>query len=210
MGEWVKAKPLHLSLLLIGLAILAWSAWKPHDYFTWILEVFPAIIAGVVLVAIYPRFRFTSLVYGLILIHAAILMVGGHYTYAEMPLFNWLRDEFHLARNDFDRLGHIAQGFVPAMIAREILIRNAAVNGRGWLFWIVSSIALAISACYELFEWWVAVASGTAADSFLATQGDVWDTQWDMFMALSGAIVAQLTLSRLHDRQLAARAKTKV
>jgi putative membrane protein len=210
MGEWVKAKPLHLSLLLIGLAILAWSAWKPHDYFTWILEVFPAIIAGVVLVAIYPRFRFTSLVYGLILIHAAILMVGGHYTYAEMPLFNWLRDEFHLARNDFDRLGHIAQGFVPAMIAREILIRNAAVNGRGWLFWIVSSIALAISACYELFEWWVAVASGTVADSFLATQGDVWDTQWDMFMALSGAIVAQLTLSRLHDRQLAARAKTKV
>ncbi len=210
MGEWVKAKPLHLSLLLIGLAILAWSAWKPHDYFTWILEVFPAIIAGVVLVAIYPRFRFTSLVYGLILIHAAILMVGGHYTYAEMPLFNWLRDEFHLARNDFDRLGHIAQGFVPAMIAREILIRNAAVNGRGWLFWIVSSIALAISACYELFEWWVAVASGTVADSFLATQGDVWDTQWDMFMALSGAIVAQLTLSRLHDRQLAARAKMKV
>jgi putative membrane protein len=200
-----KAKPLHLSLLSIGLAILAWSAWKPHDYFTWILEVFPAIVAGVVLVAIYPRFRFTSLVYVLILIYAAILMIGGHYTYAEMPLFNWLRDEFHLARNEYDRVGHIAQGFVPAMIAREILIRNAVVSGRAWLFFIVSSIALAISACYELFEWWVAVASGTAADSFLATQGDPWDTQWDMFLALLGAVVAQLTLSRLHDRQLAAR-----
>ncbi len=193
-----------LTLLIIGLAILAWSAWKPHDYFTWILEVFPAMIAGVVLVAIYPRFRFTSLVYVLILIHAAILMIGGHYTYAEMPLFSWLRDEFHLARNYYDRLGHVAQGFVPAMIVREILIRNAVVNGRRWLFFIVCSIALAISACYEFFEWWVAVASGTAADSFLATQGDVWDTQWDMFMALCGAIVAQLTVAGIHDRQLRA------
>ncbi len=199
-----KAKPLHLALLLIGLAILAWSAWKPHDYFTWILEVFPAIIAGLVLVVIYPRFRFTSLVYVLILIHAAILMIGGHYTYAEMPLFSWLRDEFHLARNYYDRVGHIAQGFVPAMIVREILIRNAVVNGRRWLFLIVCSIALAISACYEFFEWWVAVVSGTAAESFLATQGDVWDTQWDMFMALCGAIVAQLTLAGIHDRQLGA------
>ena len=191
-------------MLIVGFAILAWSAWKPHDYFTWILEVFPAMIAGVVLVVIYPRFRFTSLVYVLILIHAAILMIGGHYTYAEMPLFSWLRDEFHLARNYYDRLGHIAQGFVPAMIAREILIRKAVVNGRRWLFFIVCSIALPISACYEFFEWWVAVASGTAADSFLATQGDVWDTQWDMFMALCGAIVAQITVAGIHDRQLRA------
>jgi len=198
------AKRLHLALLVIGVAILAWSAWKPHDYFTWILEVFPAIIAGVVLTAVYPRFRFTSLVYVLILIHASILMIGGHYTYAEMPLFNWLRDEFHLARNYYDRLGHVAQGFVPAIIVREILIRNAVVNGRRWLFFIVCSIALAISACYEFFEWWVAVASGSGADAFLATQGDVWDTQWDMFMALCGAIVAQLTLARVHDRQLSA------
>ena len=198
------SKPLHLSLFLLGLAILAWSAWKPHDYFTWILEVFPAIIAGVVLVVIYPRFRFTSLVYVLILIHAAILMIGGRYTYAEMPLFSWLRDAFHLARNYYDRLGHIAQGFVSAMIVREILIRNAVVTGRRWLFFIVCSIALAISACYEFFEWWVAVASGTAADSFLATQGDVWDTQWDMFMALCGAIMAQLTVAGIHDRQLRA------
>jgi putative membrane protein len=199
-----SGKRLHLVLLLIGIAILAWSAWKPHDYFTWILEVFPAIIAGVVLTALYPRFRFTSLVYILILIHAAILMIGGHYTYAEMPLFSWLRDAFHLARNYYDRLGHVAQGFVPAMIVREILIRNAVVNGRRWLFVIVCSIALAISACYEFFEWWVAVASGSGADAFLATQGDVWDTQWDMFMALCGAIVAQLTLAGVHDRQLRA------
>ena len=203
-----SGKRLHLALLLIGVAILVWSAWKPHDYFTWILEVFPAIIAGVVLTAIYPRFRFTSLVYVLILIHAVILIIGGHYTYAEMPLFNWLRDEFHLARNYYDRLGHVAQGFVPAIIVREILIRNAVVNGRHWLFFVVCSIALAISACYEFFEWWVAVASGSAADAFLATQGDVWDTQWDMFMALCGAIVAQLTLAGVHDRQL--RALTRV
>jgi putative membrane protein len=186
----------------MGVAILAWSAWKPHDYFTWILEVFPAIIAGVVLTAIYPRFQFTGLVYILILIHAAILMIGGHYTYAEMPLFKWLRDEFHLTRNYYDRLGHVAQGFVPAIIVREILIRNSVVHGRRWLFFIVCSIALAISACYEFFEWWVAVASGSGADAFLATQGDVWDTQWDMFMALCGAIVAQLTLAGVHDRQL--------
>ena len=198
----ISKKPFHLLLLATGLAILAWSAWRPHDYFTWILEVFPAVIAAFVLVAIYRRFRFTNLLYILILIHAIILMIGGHYTYAEMPLFSWLRDEFHLARNDYDRLGHIAQGFVPSLIAREILIRNHVVSGRGWLAVIVCSIALAISACYELVEWWVAVASGTGADAFLATQGDIWDTQWDMFMALCGAILAQLTLTGLHDRQL--------
>jgi putative membrane protein len=204
-GTAVSAhKRLHLVLLAIGVAVLAWSGYRPHDYFVWMLEVLPAVIAGGVLVALYPRFRFTDLVYVLILIHAIILMVGGHYTYSEMPLFNWLRDEFALARNYYDRVGHVAQGFVPAMIAREVLIRNRAVNGRGWLFLIVCCVALAISACYEFFEWWVAVASGTAADSFLATQGDVWDTQWDMFLALCGAIAAQLLLNRWHDRQLAA------
>ena len=203
----ISKKPFHLLLLATGLAILAWSAWRPHDYFTWILEVFPAIIAAIVLVATYRRFRLTNLLYALILIHAAILMIGGHYTYAEMPLFSWLRDEFHLGRNYYDRLGHLAQGFVPSMIAREILIRNDVVNGRGWLAFLVCSIALAISACYEFVEWWVAVASGTDADAFLATQGDVWDTQWDMFLALCGAILAQLTLTGLHDRQLEARAR---
>ena len=199
----MTSRSFHATLLAIGMLILAWSAWKSHDYFTWILEVFPAIIAGVVLAALYPRFRFTDLVYVLILVHAAILMIGGHYTYAEMPLFNWLRDEFHLSRNYYDRLGHIAQGFIPSMIVREILVRNAVVNGRRWLFFIVCSVALAISACYEFLEWWVALASGTDAEAFLATQGDIWDTQWDMFLALCGAVAAQLLLSRWHDRQLA-------
>lgn len=198
----LSSKSLHVALLVTGLTVLAWSAWQPHDYFTWILEVLPAIIAAVVLIALYSRFRFTDLVYVLILLHAIILMIGGHYTYAEMPLFNWLRDEFHLSRNYYDRLGHLAQGFIPSMIVREVLMRNAVVNGRGWLAVIVCAIALAISALYEFMEWWVALASGTNADAFLATQGDVWDTQWDMFLALCGAIVAQLTLARWHDRQL--------
>src|SRR5262245_43660387 len=132
----------------------------------------------------------------LILVHAIILMIGGHYTYAEMPLLNWLRDTFGLARNYYDRVGHFAQGFVPAMIAREVLLRKRVVNGRGWLFFIIVCIALAISVCYEFLEWWVALASGTAAEAFLATQGDVWDTQWDMFLALCGAVLALITLSR--------------
>jgi len=194
---------LHLVLLAAGVAVLVWSGYRPHDYFTWMLEVLPAVIAGVALVALYPRFRFTDLVYVLILIHAIILMVGGHYTYSEMPLFSWLRDEFGLARNYYDRVGHVAQGFVPAMIVREVLLRNRVVNGRGWLFLLTCCVALAISASYEFFEWWVAVASGTAADAFLATQGDVWDTQWDMFLALVGASVSLLVFSRWHDRQMA-------
>ena len=196
-------KRLHLSLLAIGVAVLTWSGYRPKDSFTWILEVAPAIVAGVVLVALYRRFRFTDLVYVLILLHAIILMIGGHYTYAEMPLFSWLRDEFGLARNYYDRVGHVAQGFVPAMIAREVLLRNDVVRGSGWLFFLVCCIALAISAAYEFLEWWVAIASGTAAEAFLATQGDVWDTQWDMFLALCGALAAQLTLAGWHDRQLA-------
>lgn len=166
--------------------------------------MFPAIIGAIVLVAIYPKIKLTMLVYCLIWLHALVLILGGYWTYAEMPLFNWLRDEFGLARNYYDRLGHLMQGAVPAIIAREILLRKAVVNGRGWLFFIVTCICLAISAFYEFFEWWVAVYSGAAADDFLATQGDVWDTQWDMFMALCGAIVSQILLARWHDRQLAA------
>ena len=196
-------KRLHLALLAIGVAVLIWSGYRPKDTFTWILEVAPAIVAGVVLLALYRRFRFTDLVYVLILAHAIILMIGGHYTYSEMPLFSWLRDEFGLARNYYDRVGHVAQGFVPAMIAREILLRNQVVRGNGWLFFLVCCIALAISAVYEFVEWWVAIASGTAAEAFLATQGDVWDTQWDMFLALCGAVAAQLLLAGWHNRQLA-------
>jgi len=193
---------LHLALFAIGIGVLAWSAWQPKDTFIWFLEASPAIVGGIALLLLYPRFRFTSLVYVLILVHAVILMVGGHYTYAEMPLFSWLRDEFGLARNYYDRVGHVAQGFVPAMMAREILLRFTPLVRDAWLFFLVVCFCLAFSAFYELVEWWVAVASGSAADAFLATQGDVWDTQWDMFLALCGSIGAQLLLSRTQDAQL--------
>lgn len=198
-----RVSAFHWLLLASFLAILAWSGIGPRDRFTWYLEVAPAVIGAMVLGALYPRFRFTDLVYTLIWMHAVVLMVGGHYTYAEMPLFNWLRDALHLDRNYYDRVGHFFQGFVPAMIAREVLIRNSPLQPGKWLFFLVVCVALAISAVYEFTEWWVAVATGEAADAFLATQGDVWDTQWDMFLAMSGAILAQLFLSRVHDRELA-------
>ena len=193
-------------LVVVFCAVFVWSAIKPHDYFTWFLEVFPAVIALPILFFSYKKFPLTRLLYALILIHAVILMVGGHYTYAEVPLFNWLRDTFELDRNYYDRVGHFAQGFIPAIIAREILLRKNIVNNtenkNAWLFFIVCCICLSISACYELIEWWVAVASGTAAEAFLGTQGDVWDTQWDMFIALIGAIIAQILLAKWHDKQL--------
>jgi len=160
------------------------------------------MIGALVLLVIYPHTRLTMLVYCLIWLHALVLMLGGHWTYAEMPLFNWLREEFGLQRNYYDRVGHLFQGLVPAMIAREIFIRAAVVRGRAWRYFLVCCVALAISAVYEFVEWWVAVASGTAADAFLGTQGDIWDTQWDMFLALSGAILVQPLLGRWHDRQM--------
>src|SRR5258708_15136487 len=173
-----------LSVLLCGFTVvLAWSVIRPHDYFTWILEVFPAILALAALAITYRRFQFTSFVYLLITLHACILFVGGHYTYAEVPLFNWIRDHFHLARNDYDRVGHFAQGFVPALVAREVLLRRKIVLRRGWLFFIVLSICLAVSATYELLEWRGAVGTWSAADAFLGTQGDPWDTQVDMATA---------------------------
>ena len=193
----------YLSILVTSfIFVLIWSAIRPHDYFTWFLEVFPAIIALPILFFTYKKFPLTQLLYILILLHAVILMVGGHYTYAEVPLFNWLRDMFHLDRNYYDRVGHVAQGFVPAMIAREILLRNQVVKQGAWLYFLVCCISLSISAFYEFLEWWVARASGSDAVAFLATQGDVWDTQWDMFLALVGAICAQILLAKLHDKQL--------
>ena len=189
-------------LLATLVIVFVWSVINPKDYFTWILEVFPAIIGVALLIATYKRFPLTTLAYVLIWIHATILLVGGHYTYAEMPAFNWLRDSFHLQRNYYDRLGHLAQGFVPAIIAREVLLRRTSLRRGGMLIFLVVSVCLSISAAYELIEWAVALATGSAADAFLGTQGDVWDTQWDMFCALCGAILSLTTLNRLHDRQL--------
>lgn len=178
---------------------MTWSGINPKDQFTWFLEVLPAIIGGVLLAATYKSFRLTPILYGLILAHCVVLMVGGHYTYAEVPLFDGL---FGSERNNYDKVGHFFQGFVPALLAREILIRKGVVNGSLWRNVFIVSVCLAFSAFYELIEWWVALASGQGAEAFLGTQGYVWDTQSDMGWALLGAICSLLVLSRLHDRQL--------
>lgn len=183
--------------------VLIWSGIGPKDRLTWILEVFPALIGFVVIAATYRSFRLTPLVYTLILIHCIILMVGGHYTYAEVPLFDYLKDVAGMSRNNYDKLGHFAQGFVPAMIAREIMVRKAIIRGRFWQAFFIVCFCLALSAFYELLEWWVALAAGIGAEAFLGTQGDVWDTQSDMLLALLGAAAALVALSGVHDRQMA-------
>ena len=193
---------LHLSLVISFLAALLWSVIKPHDLFTWFLETAPAMIALAILVATYRRFRLSNLVYVLIWIHAIILLVGGHYTYAQVPLFDWIRDVFHFSRNHYDRVGHFAQGFVPAIIAREVLLRKSPLDPGKLLTFIVISICLAISASYELIEFGVSMATGSAGDAFLGTQGDVWDTQKDMLMCLIGTLTALVAFSALHDRSL--------
>lgn len=192
-----------LLLLLLVLAVLLWSAIQPKDRFTWWLEVSPVLIALPLMIATARRFPLTPLLYAAVAVHMIILMVGGHYTYADMPLFNWLRDAFGLARNHYDRVGHLAQGFVPALAAREILLRKTPLKPGAWLFVLVTCVCLAVSAAYELIEWGVAEASGDEAVAFLATQGDPWDTQKDMALALLGSVLAQLALARLQDRQLA-------
>jgi putative membrane protein len=191
-----------LVLLAATAAALAVSAIRPHDYFTWLLEVAPIFIGAAILIPTYRRFPLTPLAYRLLFVHALILMVGGHYTYAEVPLGFWVRDALGLARNHYDRLGHFAQGFVPAILAREVLLRRSPLRPGKWLFFLVCCVCLAVSACYEFVEWWTAVTTGDSATAFLGTQGDPWDTQWDMFLALVGATTAQLTLARVHDRQL--------
>jgi putative membrane protein len=192
-----------ITWVLVFLIVLTWSAWRPHDYPTWWLEVLPALVAFLLLAFTYKSFPLTPLLYLLILLHAIILMIGGHYTYAEVPAGDWLRDLTHGSRNNYDKLGHFAQGFIPAMVARELLLRWQVVAKKSWLGFLIVCICLAISACYELIEWWVALLSSEAAESFLGTQGYVWDTQSDMFLALIGSITALLLLSRRHDRQLA-------
>jgi putative membrane protein len=204
MAEGPDMTTARLQAILVAAVatVFVWSGWAPKDRITWVLEVFPVIVAVPLLVATRRRFPLTPMAYGLVAIHACILMVGGRYTYAEVPLFNWIRDALHLARNDYDRVGHFAQGFVPALVAREILIRKSVVRRGGWLFFLVTCICLAISAVYELIEWSAAATSGSAADAFLGTQGDPWDTQKDMLLAWIGALAAQLTLRTIHDRQI--------
>lgn len=193
-------KYLWVSLFFV---VLVWSAINPKDQFTWFLEVAPALIGFVLLLLTYKKFPLTPLLYTLILIHMIILMVGGHYTYAEVPLFDMIKEALDQARNNYDKVGHFAQGFIPAILAREILIRKEIVTAsKIWLHYIILSIILAFSAFYELIEWWVALAIGEDAEAFLGTQGYVWDTQSDMMYALIGGVVALLLLSRYHDKQL--------
>jgi putative membrane protein len=196
-------KPRPLLWILVFSAVLVWSGIGPKHYPTWGLEVSPAVIGAILLAWTRRSFPLTPLVYFLILVHMVILMVGGHYTYAEVPFFDTLGEWFGWERNNYDKLGHLAQGFVPALVARELLVRLKVVNGRGWLFAIVVAVCLAISAFYELLEWWVALLSQQAAESFLGTQGYVWDTQSDMMWAGIGATLALLLLGRRHDRELA-------
>ncbi len=188
--------------IVIFFGTLIWSAVSPADYFTWFLEVLPAIIGIIVIRVTYDRFRLTRLTYILILIHCIILMIGGHYTYAKVPLFDWINTLFDLGRNNYDKVGHLAQGFIPAIIAREIFIRKKVVNGAVWMNFLIVCFCLAFSAFYELIEWWVAAFTGESAEAFLGTQGYVWDTQSDMAMALSGAIFSLVFLSKIHDRQI--------
>ena len=192
-------KPLWLGIFFLT---LGWSAINPKDYATWLLEVAPAIIGLAIMAFTYNSFRLTPLLYGLILAHCVILIVGGHYTYAEVPLFDYLKPVFGWERNNYDKLGHFMQGFVPAILAREILIRKAVVASTAWRNLFIISICLAFSAFYEMLEWAVAVLTGTASEAFLGTQGYIWDTQSDMGMALLGAGMALLILSGLHDKQL--------
>lgn len=192
-----------LILLAICLAALLVSGIDPYDRTTWWLEVFPVLLGIPLLLASYRRVPLTPLLYRLLLIHALILILGGAYTYARVPLGFWAQELFDLSRNHYDRLGHFAQGFVPAILTREILLRRSPLRQGKWLFFLVASVCLAFSACYEFLEWWTALLAGEEAEAFLATQGDVWDTQWDMFLALIGALCAQLLLAKNHDRQLA-------
>jgi putative membrane protein len=192
----------HIGLWILLIIILAWSGWRPLDRFTWVLEVAPIFIIWAILLSIYRHFYFSRLVCCLMLVHAAVLAIGGHYTYAEVPVFNWIRDSFHLARNHYDRLGHLMQGVVPALISREVLLRRGVLKRGPWLNFIVVCICLAVSATYELLEWQAAVWTGAKADAFLGSQNDPWDTQWDMAMALIGSLAAVFLMPRRHDRSI--------
>jgi putative membrane protein len=191
-----------LAWLAIFFTVLIWSGINPEDFFTWFLEVFPALIGLAVLAVTHRTFPLTGLAYGLILVHCIILMVGGHYTYAKVPVFDYIAELFELERNNYDKVGHFAQGFVPAILAREIFLRKKVINSHGWLNFLVVCFCLAFSAFYELIEWWVAIGTGESAEAFLGTQGYIWDTQSDMALALVGALSALLLLSSYHNTQI--------
>ncbi|MBW2505038.1 MAG: DUF2238 domain-containing protein [Deltaproteobacteria bacterium] len=196
--------PQPIILLFITVVALVWSGYEPYDRMTWVLETCPVMIGIALLLFFWRRFPLTLLLCWLLCFHALILIWGGHYTYARVPFGLWLQDIFDFSRNHYDRIGHLAQGFVPAILAREILLRRSPLHSGKWLVLVVTSICLAFSAFYEMLEWWTALISQEAAEAFLATQGDIWDTQWDMFLALIGALIAQIVLSPWHDRQLTA------
>jgi putative membrane protein len=206
------SRRLALILLLIFCIVLVRSSINPHDSFVWFLEILPAVLGVCAMIFVSPDFRFTNLVNILVFIHCLILLIGAHYTYAEVPIFNQLRDIFHFKRNNFDKIGHFAQGFIPVLIVREVLIRLRIIStniNKYWLPYICVSITLSYSALYELLEWAVAKATGTAADAFLGTQGDVWDTQSDMFCCLIGSIISLILLTNLHDRYISRVEQTK-
>ena len=194
-----------LILLVLSIGTLVISGLGPFDRTTWVLEIFPILIGLPILITSYSRFPLTSLLYRLLFLHALILMLGGHYTYAQVPIGFWIQEVFDFSRNHYDRFGHLAQGFIPAILTREILLRRSPLLRGKWLFFITTCVCLAFSAVYELIEWWTALIGEESAEAFLGTQGDVWDTQWDMFLALLGALSSQVLLSRLHDRQLGIR-----
>ena len=195
----MKTKKLFILLFFLGLLV---SAIKPKEYFTWFLEVLPAIIGFIVLVLTYKKFQFTNFTYIFILIHCYILFLGGHYTYAEVPFFDWIKDTFDLSRNNYDKVGHFAQGFVPAIIIRELFVRKNVISNKSFFNFIIVSICLAISAAYEWIEWWVSLCTGEGGDAFLGTQGDIWDTQSDMLLATIGAISMLMLLSKRHDKAI--------
>jgi putative membrane protein len=192
----------HILLVVLFLVGLTISAINPHDYFTWFLEVFPAMIGLIVLIVTFKKFQFTFLTYSFILVHCYVLFIGGHYTYAEVPLFDWIRDVFHQSRNNYDKVGHFTQGFVPAIIVRELFIRKAVVKSGGWLAFLTICTCLSISVFYEFLEWLVAEASGQSAEAFLGTQGYVWDTQSDMLYAGIGATCAVIFLSKIQHKEI--------
>lgn len=192
----------HLLLILLFLGGFILSGIHPHDYFTWALEVFPGVLGLLILVFTYKRFQFTFLTYSFILIHCFILFIGGHYTYAQVPLFDWVQEVLHQSRNNYDKVGHFAQGFVPALIVREILVRKEVIKAKSWLPFLVTCVCVTLSVFYEFLEWFVAIVSGEDADSFLGTQGYVWDTQSDMLLALTGAISMLILLSKIQDNDI--------